>query len=78
MGVTVLLVGLALYYAFYAVKGHVNTANTLEALFTGVDRIYLKNFTIRRPDILYTESVKSQKEGIVGMRGKASRSLTFL
>jgi hypothetical protein len=49
VGVTVLLVGLALFYAATAVKGHVNTANTVEALFTGVDLSYLRGFIIQRP-----------------------------
>lgn len=53
VGVTVLLVGLALFYAASAVKAHVNTSNTVEALFSGVDRAYLKGFAIKRPDVLF-------------------------
>ena len=53
VGITVLLVGLTLYYAATAIKAHVNTSNTVEALFTGVDRSYLKGFSIKRPDVLF-------------------------
>jgi hypothetical protein len=34
-------VALTVIYSAVAVKGHVNTANTLEALFKGVDSEYL-------------------------------------
>ena len=50
IGVTVLLVALTVIYSAIAVKGHVNTANTLEALFKGVDSEYLKEFVIMRPN----------------------------
>jgi hypothetical protein len=50
IGVTVLLVALTVVYSAIAVKGHVNTANTLEALFKGIDSEYLKEFVIMRPD----------------------------
>jgi general stress protein CsbA len=46
----VLLVALTVVYSAIAVKRHVNTANTLEALFKGVDSEYLKEFVIVRPD----------------------------
>lgn len=36
VGVTILLVALAIVYAAIAVKKHVNTANTVEALFAGI------------------------------------------
>ena len=45
-----LLVALTVVYSAIAVKRHVNTANTLEALFKGVDSEYLKEFVIVRPD----------------------------
>jgi hypothetical protein len=50
IGVTVLLVALTVVYSAIAVKGHVNTANTLEALFKGIDSEYLKEFVIMKPD----------------------------
>jgi len=46
---TVILVALTVCYAASAVKGHVNTASTVEALFTGVDKACFKEFTIKRP-----------------------------
>jgi hypothetical protein len=48
-GVTVLLVALAVLYGAIAVKKHVNTANTVEALFAGSNRKQLGEFAIRRP-----------------------------
>ena len=49
IGITVILVAVAILYGASAVKQHVNTSNTVEALFQGVDQEYLKDFTLRRP-----------------------------
>lgn len=50
IGITVILVVLAILYAASAVKQHVNTSNTVEALFKGVEFEYLKDFSIKRPE----------------------------
>lgn len=49
ISMTVILVALTVCYAASAVKGHVNTSSTVEALFTGVDNACFKEFTIKRP-----------------------------
>jgi hypothetical protein len=46
IGITVILVALAILYAASAIKQHVNTANTVEAIFKGVGAQHLKQFTI--------------------------------
>jgi hypothetical protein len=50
IGITVVLVALAILYAASAVKQHVNASNTVEAMFKGVDEEYLKEFVIKRPE----------------------------
>jgi hypothetical protein len=58
------LVILAIIYAANAVKGHVNTANTLEALFAGIKAQYLDGFSLVRPSV---ESLK-KKRGIRSLK----------
>ena len=77
-GLTVLLVILAIFYASSAVKGHVNTSNTVEALFTGVDRSYLKGFTIQRPDGTRPSQKEEDPSSIHSSPKRMSRSLKFL
>ena len=49
IGVTVTLVVLTVIYAAIAVKAHVNTANTLNAIYRDVHQDYLSEFVIMRP-----------------------------
>ena len=50
IGITVILVAVAILYGASAVKQHVNTSNTVEAMYKGVEAEYLKGFEIKRPE----------------------------